>query len=751
MAATASMLWALLLNGTLLLAGYVAARGLFGQPRGLPRGVSAAVLAWTWCTLGMQVLGAIGALNRETLLAWTLTGLAISGLGSALLPRSETGSASAGVPERWEPAATLALGLVLCAAIRLGVCALLLPVRVVSDGPIYHLYFAARWWKAGRLFPIAAPFGETAATYFPANGDLWFAWLMAGSGGDRLARIGQAPFALLAALAVYGMARRLGAGATAAAIAACWFAAAEPFLLYSFEANVDTIFVAAYLSAAYFALRYALRDGGPATLILAGLAAGLALGTKPTAPVFVPLLMVLIWIVIARQHEQPGYVRLGYISLFTLMLFLPAAYWYGRNIALAGNPLYPLQISAFGRTWLRGWYEPSAMRESQFYLLITAWRELGDIVFMVFDPRLVPVWAAALAGAWAMGRRREPPLDRAVWACSALAAANLALYWTLIPYRTQPRFMLQSVGLAAVSLGRLLDRGRALRWAATGLLAIHLLTPQSWPSELLGEGVWWDLSADVPSPGALIPVPTTGSELARSLTTLQGGVPVAIIVVLALGSWLAARCWAAAAGQPTAGRWTRASLVTALVAAGLGIVVGSSAKSQETFPEFPQYARGWRALEAAQGQRGARIAYAGTNLPFYLMGRNLRNDVRYVNIDAHRDWLLHDYHRAAIAHGERPIWDTPRPGWDRMHPEYPAWLANLRSEQIELLVVAKAKPIDGPFNLADPAGFPVEKVWAELHKETFQPVYGVAESDPEMRIYRVRQARGARGTGGMGS
>ena len=44
---------------------------------------------------------------------------------------------------------------------------LLLAVKVVSDGPIYHLYFAARWWKAGRLILVAAPFGENAATYFP--------------------------------------------------------------------------------------------------------------------------------------------------------------------------------------------------------------------------------------------------------------------------------------------------------------------------------------------------------------------------------------------------------------------------------------------------------------------------------------------------------------------------------------------------------------------------------------------------------
>ena len=93
-----------------------------------------------------------------------------------------------------------------------GAESLLWPVKVMTDGPIYHLYFAARWWKSGRLDLIAAPFGENAATYFPAVGDLWFTWLMIGWGGDRLAKVGQAPFLVLAGLTAFALCRRLGRG-----------------------------------------------------------------------------------------------------------------------------------------------------------------------------------------------------------------------------------------------------------------------------------------------------------------------------------------------------------------------------------------------------------------------------------------------------------------------------------------------------------------------------------------------------------
>ena len=116
----------------------------------------------------------------------------------------------------------------------------------------------------------------------------------------------------------------------------------------------------------------------------------------------------------------------------------------------------------------------------------------------------------------------------------------------------------------------------------------------------------------------------------------------------------------------------------------------------------------------------------------------MRNEVRYINVDAHRHWLLHDYHRAARSRG-MATWPHPRPGWDRIHPDYDSWLANLRDEKVRILVVARANPDEGPHNIIDPSRFPIECVWAETHPDTFEPIYGVAENDPLFRLYRVRQ------------
>ena len=47
----------------------------------------------------------------------------------------------------------------------------------------------------------------------------WFTWLLVGWGGERLAKVGQLPFLLAAALAAFASARRLGAGVSAAVVA----------------------------------------------------------------------------------------------------------------------------------------------------------------------------------------------------------------------------------------------------------------------------------------------------------------------------------------------------------------------------------------------------------------------------------------------------------------------------------------------------------------------------------------------------
>jgi hypothetical protein len=734
-------------NGSLLLGSYWIARHGFKQPRGLNAALATAVIFWCACTVGLEVLGSLGALALGPMLSW---GVIVGVIGGIIWwHRAELNLDPSIAPPRaslsWD--AVFSLALLLSAGLVLGMKSLLLGVKVVSDGPIYHLYFAARWWKADRLFLVASPFGESAATYFPANGDLWFTWLMASWGGDRLAKVGQAPFLALASLAVYGCARRLGAGRSASLVATCSFASSTPLLIFSFEPNVDTIFVAGYLMAAFFFLRAASGAGDTGAYCLGALAAGEALGTKAVGVVFVPPLLALAAVTILLQAASAR-IKIWRVIVITAAPLVSGGFWYVRNALLTGNPLYPLEVRVLGRSLLHGWYLPEAMASSPYYLPFAHWRALGDILLSVLDPRLAPFWIAALVLGCVI---KSPMTDGArhrIAIFSIMAVLNVVLYWVCIPYRTQQRFMLQALGLAAIPLAITLDRSRWLRRAAALALALHLLTPQGWPFARLDGSIPWDLTPLIPN--AMSDPVLLFSRIGRALQSdgpRRSPLGLALLIGIVVCSLvMVGGCSRLSAQKRRRGlrlTWVAVSSVLFVVLGYLDVWRDLIDPRLRFYPAFPDFFAGWLELESRSGTAGSRVAYAGTNIPYYLLANGLRNQVRYVNINRHREWLLHDYHRQAMARGQGN-WPNSRPGWDRMEPDFQCWLENLESEGIQLLVVTRVNPQEGAHNVADSNNFPIERHWADSHPEWFEPLYGQQENDRWIRLYRLRHARPVR-------
>lgn len=715
-------MWTAGLNGPLGVGAWWLARHGFKRRATIDTTLAAVVLAWTWVTVGLEVLGTLGFMTRGPLLVWSLS---LFGLGFWFKSHStESENPPIQRSSAWSWYVQLALGLVIWAGLAMLVTSILMPVKVVSDGPIYHLYFAARWWKAAKLILVAVPFGENAATYFPAIGDLWFTWLMVGLGSDSLAKVGQAPFLVVVTLAVYGMVRRLGLSSDSALLGSLGILSSAPLLLLSFEPNVDTIFIAAYLTACFFGLELWERPGDVGSLVVAGLAAGLAWGTKATGTVFVPPLIVIFhWLGCRRVSTEQGrslLARLKSVSILIFAVMLPCGFWFGRNLDLTGNPLYPLQLRFLNRTILTGWYDSDVMKLSQYYLPFEDWRAAVDQFLTVLDPRLAPIWVTSVLVGATLGWR----FDRRVAFISMMAILAALLFWGAIPYRTQQRFVFPALGLATVPLAWFLDRARWLQILFSALIIVHVLTSQAWP---FGDSLLqppWDLSPLVPNGiMPLLNLPRTG----RWVFGIAGA-----------GSLIVAWLWSQSAAQPNRERVAVTILATIGLVAGMTcLTFATSTVPYSPFPPFRDYFLGWLDLEGRSGPNGLKVAYAGTNIPYYLMGRDFRNEVRYINIDAHRDWLMHDYHLDSAARGQ-PNWPFPRPGWDRIRPNYEAWLANLRDAGIQVLVVARANPDEGVHNLYDREGFPIERTWAETHPESFSPLYGVVENDRLFKTYRVK-------------
>jgi hypothetical protein len=302
--------------------------------------------------------------------------------------------------------------------------------------------------------------------------------------------------------------------------------------------------------------------------------------------------------------------------------------------------------------------------------------------------------------------------------------------------------MLHALGLAVVPLALTFETGRWLRHAGAFLLWLHLLTPQNWPFPIGEDGAPWDLTPVIPNVlGSPVPlfsrIEKVIAERGSTGSTLSLGLLCAIFLI---GVLMTAAWTRISARRPRQRRLWSSAVVAAALFLALGYLdvrrVGIDPRMQ-FYPPFREFFVGWLNLELRSGRLGSRVAYAGTNIPYYLLASGLRNGVRYVNIDRHRDWLLHDYHRAALADGIGN-WPNTRPGWDRLHPDVGAWLENLDAEGIQLLVVTYVNPMEGSHNVADRDKFPIERQWADSHPERFEPLYGVRESDPWFRLYRLR-------------
>ncbi len=714
----------------LALGSYRAARVWFRLPSGLPAVLGTVVLGWTWLSLSVLALGLTGNLTRVWLLASSVLAFVTGLYGTRNLVADEDLEPSA--REKLSLGACIALGFTLWSILSVSAYSLMFPVEVASDGPIYHLYFAAKWWKAERIFLVPTPFGESAAPYFPAVGDLWHTWLFVMWGGDRLARIGQIPFLFVAAGAIYGLCRKAQVTVSGSMIATCCFFNLSPLMFFTSQPNVDTLFIAGYLLACYFASHFLLGDHCVPSVVLCGLAAGAAWGCKAPGIVFIPTLLGCIGFAVLRA-DMPVFRKLQALTILAMAPFVLEGYWLVRNWMWTNNPLYPLDLKLGGREILRGWYSAEVMPTSKYYIPFKSWQAFIDLMMTVFDPRLVPFWIAGLTGFWAIGRSRKET-DRLIWCCAGLALLNIALYWLVIPYRTQQRFMLHATGLAAIPLAALLDRGKIVRALVVTALVFHILTPEGWPLRPTHARGFWDLTPQVPN---FSPSPVRLFEILMGFLAVPGSnrpMTSTCELLVGLGSVVL--------GLTLVWNWRmgwQKVVMDLFCATALFIAMCASVYWENKFPvlnkfpNFPDYLHGWVDLDLRVPPSGTRIAYAGTNLPYYLMGPDFRSDVFYININKQRNWRPHDFHAAAESLDLPSRWDDTRPGWDRAYPDYDAWLANLRAADIKLLVVTRADPTEGVHNVANSEHFTIERVWADLHPETFTLLYG----DNLFKIYSV--------------
>jgi hypothetical protein len=524
--------------------------------------------------------------------------------------------------------------------------------------------------------------------------------------------------------AVFGLTCQLGVKRHWACLpAALWGTGTLPILNSGF-ADVDLVLAAWYLISTWFLVRYA-RGYKPGDLVCGALAMGAALGTKYIAILFVPALLLFAGIAIGRSEQ-----RWSHGLLLVVGVTLPAAFWYVRNALLTGNPLYPLHQEVLGFPILRGWYRREALFSSEYHIPVTNWSALLLLLLRGMDPILVPFWltglVAAVCAAW---RNRLLPI-----LLVAIALLHLTVFWAINPYQTQDRFLFAAFALLAIPVALQFERVPLLSVPFAGLLGWHLVVgPQSlveWIRAVMGidsSRLFWPPL--LPAPLHIV-AESWSATLSNRVIVGRFALLVAIMVAAAIGS---------VAFRPTNRRvaWAIASGVVALAGIGFRAYYSWVPEDYSRFrfiPYAPQigYTPGWLILDELS-RRPLRVAYAGTNLPFYLFGSRLQNDVHYVNINGHGPFLMHDYHKLFMAHGEF-LARSSTPDWDRREADEMAWLQNLRDQRINLLFLGFVNRAGGAHNFYDRDGFPIERTWADRHPEIFHPIH----TDARTRLYAVR-------------
>ena len=221
----------------------------------------------------------------------------------------------------------LALGVVVGLAVAYGAFLILTSPPNTWDSMAYHLPRAAEWYQRGAVEFLPDAHTERMNSFQP-GAEIQVLYTFALARNDLLAELPQwlAQLALLAA--VYGIARRLGWTRPAAAFAAFLTATLSIVALESVTTQNDLVVAALAASAAFFVLGPARTD-----VALAGLALGLALGTKLTVALALPALALL-------ALAAGGARRLAWAAGATAgALLLVGSYGYALNLIHTGSPL----------------------------------------------------------------------------------------------------------------------------------------------------------------------------------------------------------------------------------------------------------------------------------------------------------------------------------------------------------------------------------------------------------------------------
>ena len=542
-----------------------------------------------------------------------------------------------------------------------------------GDSLWYHMPFAAHIAQTGSVTELLFVDPLYLNWFYPQNSELLHADGLLLLGDDFISPLLNLGWLAVALLAAWCIGRPYGAGgATVGAVAALMSAN----LLFSRQpgnANNDVVAIALLLaSVAILVNSRSASARGP--LLVAGLAAGLALGTKLT--VVPPVLALTVGVIVIAASGA----RLRAAGAWIAGLAAGGGFWYARDLVAAGTPFPFVDLGPLTKPEELGGREPFSIAH---YLTDTGvW---GRFFTPALHERLSDLWplflVVAVAGVvlWAW---RGEPLERmlaAVVAASAVAYLLTPLgasgpEGSPVGFRLNIRYLAPALalGLVLAAIGPAhADERLRRRWllGAVGIFALLVV---------VGAG-----TAD-------------GGQVLIDGDRVPGSLLLALLVVAVPVAALMLRGRGLGAGRH---RLLAGGIAAAIAIVGLVVLAKGTRDDYRDLrysvkaPDYPVAEQ--PAVELAQGLGGAyqwargvedsRIALSGTTgalFQYGLWGLESTNDVEFVG-----------------DRGDR--------GAFAEHAECPEWIGAVNDGDFDYVVTTPAYDQDDP----ESATRPVESFW----------------------------------------
>ncbi|HOO57301.1 MAG TPA: hypothetical protein PLN69_10785 [bacterium] len=767
---------ALLLNLTVFLSGWMLAGRLLDNNSGSGRFLATSVFSVSLIIISLQLTGISGKISIEWILAFQSAVFVIVWYFTRRKGRRNPQKTA---PRKKEKPPSLSFTVIsvvfFCAVLIVGSFAIIMP-PAPTDAFLDHLFFPAEWLKSGSIFIVHTLSPDQATSYYPANGELAYLWLMLPLHDDLLVGLLEPVSLFIAIAAAYRIGIRAGlhhhpaaAAATAAGLSPVTFNQLHQF-------GIELFFAAFFLAAVSFLLPEKDTEISIPETAAAGLAAGIAAGSKYLGVIFIVLLLPLLFCGTADRKK-----RVASIAVFTATAFLTGAFWYLRNLFITGSPFYPLGLELFGINIFDGAYGRAAMFNSYLHVDTSSllafyesviisgfgvWFVMGLSVILVVTVlkkgggngrTVLSATGIFVLGALLISINSSGAFDQSFGSesfrfhamkkyplAAALPAAILFLSMIILRIMTpgEKWFSRYAIGLGPVILiifwyVNPYNTLNNTRFIIPGIFLIFIF------SALLLEKSGWKTGWWLLVPGAVAgcwkPLGRTVNFWLDSFNSINGTGWTADAFVPALAGIIFFGLGIATVYILIKSKPARAVIPFMLFAASLGIFTAlkSDHMLRHRYDWYAGHylARSWKSLSRIK--EPVSIAYSGNCAPYGLYGNMLKNRVVYVNTDGRSGFAFHDYEKESRGR-------TPAPRLQssvglnhvfRGNGSFESWYAGLREERINLLVVSReidfgqklreeeikaAEQESLPTGIPPNSFLPQETLWALGHPDKFR-------------------------------